>query len=367
MSDWTHSTPDPGAGAGGAGGPTLDARDLRVTFQLKRGMFRGRVPLHAVRSVDLEIDAGETLGLVGESGSGKSTAGRAILRLLEPDEGSIRIDGQEITGLKGNELRRVRRKMQMVFQDPYSSLDPSMMIAESIGEPLDVHEDLTASQRRERVGELIELVKLSRGHLSRYPYEFSGGQRQRVALARAIALNPRLLVLDEAVSALDVSTQNQVINLLEEIQQEFDMAYLFIAHDLSVVRHISQRVAVMYLGQIAEHGPTERLFERPGHPYTEALLSAVPLPDPDVQRSRERIVLPGDIPDPTNPPTGCMFHTRCPYVMDVCKEVEPEPYPMQGGGVARCHLHTDGPKLGGGSVRDAERPTPSGAGISTGF
>ena len=359
--------PESGSATGTSGEPTLSARDLRVTFQLKRGLFRGRVPLHAVRSVDLEIGSSETLGLVGESGSGKSTAGRAILRLIEPDEGSVRIDGQEITGLKGAELRRVRRKMQMVFQDPYSSLDPSMMIAESIAEPLDVHEDLTSSQRRERVGELIELVKLSRGHLSRYPYEFSGGQRQRVALARAIALNPRLLVLDEAVSALDVSTQNQVINLLEELQHEFEMAYLFIAHDLSVVRHIAQRVAVMYLGQIAEHGPTERLFERPGHPYTEALLSAVPLPDPDVQRSRERIVLPGDIPDPTDPPAGCMFHTRCPYVMDVCREVEPEPYPLQGGGMARCHLHTDGPKLAGGTVLDAERPKPSEVGMSSAF
>lgn len=339
-------------------GPVLEVSGLNVTFTVKRGIIGGRVPLRAVRSFGLDIGERETLGLVGESGSGKSTAGRAILRLVRADSGSVRLDGEEITELRGAGLRRARRGMQMVFQDPYSSLDPSMMVGESIAEPLDVHLDLTRKQREERVAELIELVKLKPGHLSRYPYEFSGGQRQRVAIARAIALNPRLLVLDEAVSALDVSTQNQVINLLEEIQEDFGMAYLFIAHDLSVVRHISRRVAVMYLGELVEVGPSQRLFEAPAHPYTEALLSAVPVPDPELQRSRERIVLPGDLPDPTDPPSGCAFHTRCPYVMAICRDVAPEPYPVAGGGTARCHLHTEGPRLGGGSLRQAQRLTP---------
>lgn len=338
---------------------TLAVSDLNVTFTMKRGIIGGHVPLRAVRSLDLEIDEHETLGLVGESGSGKSTTGRAILRLLPADSGSVKLEGAELTRLRGRDLRSVRRKMQMVFQDPYSSLDPSTMVGESIAEPLDVHLDLTAKQRADRVAELLELVKLRREHASRYPYEFSGGQRQRVAIARAIALNPRLLVLDEAVSALDVSTQNQIINLLEELQEAFGMAYLFIAHDLSVVRHISHRVAVMYLGEVAEVGPSQRLFDSPAHPYTEALLSAVPVADPEAQRTRERIVLPGDVPDPTDPPAGCVFHTRCPYVMDVCREVAPEPYPVPGGGTVRCHLHTAGPRLGGRSVREVERPDPA--------
>ncbi len=328
---------------------TLAVEGLDVRFKVRRGFGQRPATLRAVRSLDLSIRQGETLGLVGESGSGKSTTGRAILRLVEPNAGSVRIDGQEITGLKGAELRAMRRRMQMVFQDPYSSLDPSMMVGDSIAEPLLVHERLNGGQRRERVQELIEIVRLSRDHLSRYPYEFSGGQRQRIALARAIALNPSLLVLDEAVSALDVSTQNQVINLLEDLQARFRMAYLFVSHDLSVVRHISDRIAVMYLGQIVETGPSERLFESPAHPYTEALLSAIPVPDPQIQRSRERIVLPGDMPDPIAPPPGCSFNTRCPYVMEICREVDPEPYQLPAGGEVRCHLHTTGPALAGRS------------------
>ncbi|TCP50070.1 peptide/nickel transport system ATP-binding protein/oligopeptide transport system ATP-binding protein [Tamaricihabitans halophyticus] len=331
--------------------PVLEARGLDVTFRVRRGLVR-RVPLRAVRSVDLSIGAGETLGLVGESGSGKSTTGRALLRLIEPERGTIRLDGVDITNASGAELRAVRRRMQMVFQDPYSSLDPSMVIGESIGEPLDVHERLPAARRQQRIIELLEHVRLSGRHLDRYPYEFSGGQRQRIAIARAIALNPRLVVCDEAVSALDVSTQNQVINLLERIQREFGISYLFIAHDLAVVRHIADRVAVMYLGELVETGPKDRLFDRPAHPYTEALLSAVPIPDPQRQRARERIVLQGDVPDALNPPSGCTFHTRCPYAMPVCREVVPEPTEVTGGGMVRCHLQTEGPTLAGGPVTE---------------
>jgi len=232
------------------------------------------------------------------------------------------------------------RQVQMVFQDPYSSLDPSMVVAESVAEPLRVHDGLKGDAKRDAVAELLTMVGLSRDHLLRYPYEFSGGQRQRIAIARAIALRPSLLVCDEAVSALDVSTQNQVINLLEDLQDDLGLSYLFITHDLGVARHLSHRVAVMYLGQLVEVGPTERIFERPGHPYTEALLSAAPVPNPSVQRERRRIVLAGDVPNPAAPPSGCRFHTRCPYVMDVCRSVEPPPVPLAGGGWAACHLRT---------------------------
>ena len=322
------------------GVPVVEVGGLNVEFQLRRGPFAGKVPLRAVRDVDLAVGERETLGLVGESGSGKSTTGRAILRLIEPISGKIQLDGQDITNLRGEALRGVRRKMQMVFQDPYSSLDPASVVAESIGEPLDTHLDLTRAQRRARVAELLEHVGLSGRHVNRYPYEFSGGQRQRIAITRAIAVNPRLVVCDEAVSALDVSTQNQVLNLLEDIQAEFGISYLFIAHDLAVVRHIAHRVAVMYLGEIVETGPTARLFDNPAHPYTEALLSAVPLPSPRRQRSRERIVLTGEVPDATNPPSGCTFHTRCPYVFDRCRVEVPEATPVEGGGTVRCHLRS---------------------------
>jgi peptide/nickel transport system ATP-binding protein len=318
--------------------PVAEVEDLHVEFRLRRGPLAGSVPLRAVRAVDLEIGERETVGLVGESGSGKSTTGRAMLRLVEPVRGRIRLDGQDITDLRGEALRGVRRKMQMVFQDPYSSLDPAMVVAESIAEPLDTHLQLGRAERSARVGELMEHVGLSRQHLNRYPYEFSGGQRQRIAIARAVAVHPRLVVCDEAVSALDVSTQNQILNLLEDIQAESGISYLFIAHDLAVVRHIAHRVAVMYLGEIVETGPTDRLFDRPAHPYTEALLSAVPLPSPRRQRERERIVLTGEVPDAADPPAGCTFHTRCPYVMDVCRVEVPATTPVPGGGTVRCHL-----------------------------
>ena len=318
--------------------PVAEVEDLHVEFRLRRGPLGGWVPLRAVRAVDLAVGERETVGLVGESGSGKSTTGRALLRLVEPTRGRIRLEGEDITGLRGEALRAVRRRMQMVFQDPYSSLDPAMVIAESIGEPLDTHLELTREQRTARIAELLEHVGLSRRHLDRYPYEFSGGQRQRIAIARAIAVHPRLVVCDEPVSALDVSTQNQILNLLEDIQAEYDISYLFIAHDLAVVRHIAHRVAVMYLGEIVETGPTDRLFDKPAHPYTEALLSAVPLPSPRRQRERTRIVLSGEVPDAADPPPGCAFHTRCPYVMDRCRTEEPAATPVAGGGIVRCHL-----------------------------
>jgi oligopeptide/dipeptide ABC transporter ATP-binding protein len=250
--------------------------------------------------------------------------------------------------------------MQMVFQDPYSSLDPSVEVWKNVGEPLEVHGGLRGSELADKVAELFDHVGLAKHHLHRYPYEFSGGQRQRLAIARAIALNPEVIVCDEAVSALDVSTRNQITNLLEDIQDEFAVSYLFIAHDLGVVRHMSHRVAVMYLGRIVEDGPTARLYDLPAHPYTEALLSAVPIADPVTQRTRERIVLPGDVPDATAPPRGCPFNTRCAYVMDVCREVMPDPTPVDGGGMVRCHLQTSGPVLAGGSVRQVERPRVEG-------
>ena len=331
--------------------PLLEVEQVSVTFRIRRGVVR-KVPLRAVDNVSFSIAPGETLGLVGESGSGKSTIGRAILRLIEPDHGTVRLEGQEITGAGRRELRSMRRQMQMVFQDPYSSLDPSMVVAESIGEPLSVHTDLGRSERMARVRELLHQVGLAEHHLQRYPYEFSGGQRQRIAIARAIAVNPRLLVCDEAVSALDVSTQNQIINLLEDLREDLGLSYLFIAHDLAVVRHLAQRTAVMYLGRVVETGPSGRIFQHPAHPYSEALLSAVPIPVPWVQRNRDRVILPGDLPDPTDPPTGCSFHTRCPYVMDVCREEVPAHTPVDGGGTVACHLQTSGPTLAGGSVTE---------------
>ena len=328
----------------------LEVSGLSVTFKVPGSGFR-RVPLHAVSDVSFELAPGETLGLVGESGSGKSTTGRALLRLIEPTEGSVSVGGEEITGLSRAQLRRKRREMQMIFQDPYSSLDPSMTIADSLAEAITEHSDLDADAVRARSAELLDEVGLGRHHLDRYPYEFSGGQRQRIAIARAIAVGPRVIVCDEAVSALDVSTQNQIIKLLERIQDQEGVGYLFIAHDLAVVRHISDRVAVMYLGRIVEQGPVERIFAEPMHPYTDALLSAHPVANPERQRARERTVLVGELPDPTDPPTGCAFHTRCPHAFEPCDTELPELASVPGGGWVRCHLHTRGPELDGTSVR----------------
>ncbi|MCB1002146.1 MAG: ATP-binding cassette domain-containing protein [Acidimicrobiales bacterium] len=317
----------------------LEVEGLTVTFPGSRGLLSRRRPLRAVDDVSFAIDRGETLGLVGESGSGKSSTARGILGLVPVSSGSVRLDGAELTGLSGGDLRRHRRHIQMVFQDPYSSLDPSSPIGESIAEPMVVHERLGRGEAQSRVAELLDRVGLRAEHARRYPYEFSGGQRQRVAIARAIALRPKVVICDEAVSALDVSTQNQVINLLQDLRDEFGIGYLFVAHDLAVVRHISDRVAVMYLGRIVEHGPAERIFGAPRHPYTEALLSASPVPHPARQRERTRIVLPGDLPDPRNPPPGCTFASRCAHVMDVCRVEMPPVTQVDGGGEVRCHLH----------------------------
>jgi oligopeptide/dipeptide ABC transporter ATP-binding protein len=326
--------------------PLLEVERLKVTFKLRSGFMSKAKLLTAVNDISFDIRRGETVGLVGESGSGKSTTGRAILRLVPVSAGSVHLDGTEISSLPKGDLRKWRRRMQMVFQDPYSSLDPSMQVADSIAEPLKVHEGLRGQALSDRVLQLMQRVGLAEHHMRRYPYEFSGGQRQRIAIARAIALNPSLVVCDEAVSALDVSTQNQVINLLEDLQEEYGLAYLFIAHDLAVVRHISDRVAVMYLGRIVESGPTERLFVAPAHPYTKALLEASPIPDPEVQRNRHRIILAGDLPDPSNPPSGCPFTTRCPEVMDICHTEMPPPVALPGGGEVRCYLYGGDDQVG---------------------
>jgi len=304
-----HAGPSPDAAAGD---PLLVVKDLKVWFPITGGVLRRRVGwVYAVDGIDLEIRRGETLGLVGESGSGKTTTGRAIVRINEPISGSVTMGGVDLLALKGSELRRKRRTFQMVFQDPYSSLDPRQTVGSILSEPLSTHNLFAGKARRERVEELLRLVGLDPAFVQRYPHEFSGGQRQRIGIARALAVEPDLIVCDEPISALDVSIQAQVINLLERLQGEFSLTYLFIAHDLAVVRHIADRVAVMYLGKIVEVATSEELYRRPLHPYTTALLSAVPVPDARAERSRRRIVLKGDIPSPANPPTGCRFHTRC--------------------------------------------------------
>ncbi|MFJ2028670.1 ABC transporter ATP-binding protein [Streptosporangium sp. NPDC087985] len=318
--------------------PVLEVSGLNVSFPAPHGkMMRRKGRISVVRDVDLFVGHGETLGLVGESGSGKSTVARALMRLVEPAGGSVRLKGREITGLSRKALRAARRDIQMVFQDPYSSLDPSMLIADSVGEPLEVHDGLRGRARDERVRELLELVGLGAHHLERYPAEFSGGQRQRIAIARALALNPSVLICDEAVSALDVSTQNQIIALLERLRAELGLGYLFISHDLAVVKHISHRVAVMYFGRIVEVGTTEDIFDRPAHPYTQALLSAVAEPDPVVQRSRRFEPLRGEIPDVSNPPPGCAFASRCLRSTDRCRTETPHLAPQGEDHTVACH------------------------------
>jgi len=304
----------------------IEVKDLKMWFPITRGMIiqRHAGDIKAVDGVNFFIRRGETLGLVGESGCGKTTVGRSILQLYRPTAGEVFFEGKDLTKMKGEELRRMRRRMQMIFQDPYASLNPRMTVGSIIGEPLEVHKLADRRGRKERVQELLEVVKMNPYFVNRYPHEFSGGQRQRIGVARALAVNPDFIVCDEPISALDVSIQAQIINLLEELQEEFNLTYLFIAHDLSVVRHISDRVAVMYLGKILELTDRDELYRNPLNPYTQALLSAVPIPDPLVEEKRERVILTGDVPSPANPPVGCNFSTRCQVVMEICKEKEPE-------------------------------------------
>ena len=316
----------------------LEIKNLKKYFPVKEGVFRRTVAhVKAVDDISFHIKKGETLGLVGESGCGKSTAGRTILRLLEATEGEIWFEGKNLLELDKRELREMRKEMQIIFQDPYASLNPRMTVADIVGEPIDIH-NLASSkkERNERVAEILDTVGLGPEYMKRYPHEFSGGQRQRIGVARALAVDPSLIIADEPVSALDVSIQAQVINLLQDLQKDFHLTYLFIAHDLSVVKHISDRVAVMYLGKLVEVADKKVLFDDPKHPYTQSLLSAIPVADPTYEK--ERIILEGDVPSPVDPPSGCRFHPRCPYAMDVCSEKEPEFKDYGDGHFAACHL-----------------------------
>lgn len=317
----------------------LKVDQLVKHFPILAGVFQRQVGVvHAVDGITFSIREGETFGLVGESGCGKSTAGRTILQLYRPTSGKVYFEGRDLTTMKGEELRRMRQKMQMIFQDPYASLNPRMSIRDIISEPLIVHEIARGAEVDDRVNQLLELVRLSPGFASRYPHEFSGGQRQRIGIARALALQPKFIVCDEPISALDVSIQAQVVNLLEDLQEKFGLTYLFIAHDLSMVRHISNRVAVMYLGVLVELASRQELYEHPVHPYTQALLSAVPVPDPFVEEKRQRIILEGDVPSPVNPPSGCRFRTRCPLAEKICAEQVPVWREVSPDHWAACHL-----------------------------
>ena len=316
----------------------LEVRNLVKHFPIRQGIIFARQvgAVQAVDGITFNVEKGETLGLVGESGCGKTTAGRCILRLIEPTSGDVIFDGKNVPELPKDELRELRKDMQIIFQDPYGSLNPRMTVGDIIGEPLHIHKIAKGADREKRVREILETVGLSAFHARRFPHEFSGGQRQRIGIARALAVNPRLIICDEPVSALDVSIQAQVINLLQDLQAEFGLTYLFIAHDLSVVKHISDRVAVMYLGKIVELTGKDELYRNPKHPYTQALLSAIPEADPTIKK--ERIILRGDVPSPINPPSGCRFHTRCPKVMDICKVQEPEFVDSGDGHYVACHL-----------------------------
>ncbi len=321
-----------------AGEPLLQVENLKMHFPIYAGILRRQVgTIKAVDGISFDIRRGETLGLVGESGCGKTTAGRVILRLYDATGGRVVLDGVDIPSLSGEELRRIRPRMQMVFQDPHASLNPRMTVGSIISEPLDEHRQLSKRERRERVEELLGAVGLDPRFTNRYPHEFSGGQRQRIGIARALALNPDFIICDEPIAALDVSIQAQVINLLEDLQQQFGLTYLFISHDLSMIRHIADRVAVMYLGKIAELAPRDDLYGTPKHPYTQALLSAVPIPNPEIELARERILLQGDLPSPANPPDGCNFCTRCPVATDICHVEDPAWREIESGRYVACH------------------------------
>jgi len=294
--------------------------------------------VHAVNGISFKVKKGETLGIVGESGCGKSTAGRTIIRLYEPTSGQIFFEGQEVTKAYGDDLLNLRRKMQMIFQDPYASLNPRMTVGDIVGEGLDIHKLASGQARTDRIYELLEVIGLNPEHANRFPHEFSGGQRQRIGIARALSVNPRLIICDEPISALDVSIQAQIVNMLEELQEKMGLTYLFIAHDLSMVKHISHRIAVMYLGRIVELAPSYELYKNPQHPYTKALLSAIPIPDPRVEATRKRLVVQGNVPSPIDPPSGCYFRTRCPYVKAVCSEEVPQLKELGNNHVAACHL-----------------------------
>ncbi len=318
----------------------LDIQGLKMYFPITQGIIIQRHigDIKAVDGISFFINRGETMGLVGESGCGKSTTGRAILQLYRPTAGRVFFDKEDLTTLKGEALRRKRRQMQMIFQDPYASLNPRMTVADIVGEPLDIHGLASGGERTERIAGLLQMVGLNPEHAGRFPHEFSGGQRQRVGIARALAVNPAFIICDEPISALDVSIQAQVVNLLERLQQELALTYMFIAHDLAMVKHISNRVAVMYVGKIMEIAESGELYSRPQHPYTQALLSAIPIPDPVTETTRERICLTGDVPSPVNPPSGCRFRTRCRYAKPLCAEQEPVLLDAGGGHLVACHL-----------------------------
>lgn len=318
--------------------PVLEVKDLKKYFPVTRGVWQStRGMLKAVDGISFDLYRGETLGLVGESGCGKTTAGRTIVRLYEPTGGTVRLHGEDIFSLSEKEILPVRRQIQMIFQDPYSSLNPRMTVGDTISEALEIH-GLAEGRRTERVGELLEMVGLSHDMAGRYPHEFSGGQRQRIGVARALAVEPQVIICDEPVSALDVSIQAQVINLLEELQEKLGLTYLFISHDLAVVRHISHRVAVMYLGKLVEVAPSDQIYDNPVHPYTEALMSAIPIPDPKVESQRQRIILTGDVASPIDLPPGCRFASRCPKVEERCRQEEPAMVDVGGGHLVACHL-----------------------------